>query len=333
MLGPAVGVALGATLVLAACGASDGMPDGAGSGGGTSDGGASGGTSSGGEGSSGAGTGGATSTSILPTDTQADYQLGGSYDPPAGVGIVARDSSEYPAEGLYSICYVNGFQSQPQDADFWLEEHPDLLLRYPSSADGTSGTDGSDGADGASSDGTDSDGAKAGEPVIDANWPDEMIFDTSTEAKRAGIADVIGETIAQCAERGFDAVEFDNLDSWSRTSGALTLDDSIALAELLVGRSSELGLASGQKNSAELGTRGRDEAGFVFAVSEECAAFDECSAYTDVYGDNVIDIEYTDEVDVDFDELCADPERIPLTILRDRNLVTPNDPDYVYEAC
>jgi hypothetical protein len=285
----ALGIALSAAVLLAGCGAS------------TSD-----GTASGGE------------TQTLPTGTQADYQLGGSYDPPAGVGIVARDSSEYPAEGLYSICYVNGFQSQPQEAELWLEEYPELLLRYGNGSDGS---------------GTGSGETDAGEPVVDTNWPDEMIFDTSTEAKRVAIADVIGETVAQCAERGFDAVEFDNLDSWSRTDGALTLDDSIALATLLVSRSSELGLAAGQKNSAELGARGRDEAGFVFAVSEECAAFDECAAYSDVYGSNVIDIEYTDEVDVDFAELCADPSHLPLTILRDRDLVTPDSSEYVYQSC
>lgn len=249
----------------------------------------------------------------LPGGVNADYQLGGSYDPPEGVGIVARDSSEYPADGIYSICYVNGFQSQPQEADFWLSEHPDLLLRY-------------------------TEGDSVGEPVIDANWPDEMIFDTSTATKREGIAAVIGETITQCGERGFDAVEFDNLDSWSRTSGALTLDDSIALASLLVDVAAASDLAAGQKNSAELGTRGRDEAGFRFAVAEECAIFDECGAYSDVYGDDVIDIEYTDsfgadEVDAAFADICASDSRIPLTILRDRDLTTPDSAEYVYEAC
>ncbi|PRY67868.1 glycosyl hydrolase family 114 [Glaciihabitans tibetensis] len=257
-------------------------------------------------------------TRTLPTDVQADYQLGGSYEPPAGVGLVVRDSGDYPAEGMYSICYVNGFQTQPQDAAVWLAEHPELILW-----EGGGRAEGVDGA---------------GQPVIDPNWPDEMILDTSTESNRTAIAEVIGETIAQCGERGFDAVEFDNLDSWSRSSGALTLDDSIALATLLVDKAADAGLAAGQKNSAELATRGRDEAGFLFAIAEECAAFDECDAYSDVYGTNVIDIEYletkyADEMDVAFAEVCADPSSIPLTTLRDRDLVTPDNPDYVFDAC
>jgi hypothetical protein len=64
----------------------------------------------------------------LPTDGIVDYQLGGAYDPPDGTTIVARDSTEQPAAVLYSICYLNGFQTQPQDADWWRASHPDLLL-------------------------------------------------------------------------------------------------------------------------------------------------------------------------------------------------------------
>jgi len=40
-----------------------------------------------------------------------DYQLGGAYDPPAGVDIVVRDSTDEPAAGVYSVCYLNGFQT------------------------------------------------------------------------------------------------------------------------------------------------------------------------------------------------------------------------------
>ena len=65
----------------------------------------------------------------LPTTGRVDYQLGGAYAPPKDVTIVARDSTDPPLEGVYSICYLNGFQTQPQQADFWLNEHPDLVLR------------------------------------------------------------------------------------------------------------------------------------------------------------------------------------------------------------
>ena len=232
-----------------------------------------------------------------------DYQLGGGYPPAAGVGGVARDSTDEPAAGLYSICYVNGFQSQPADRDRWLADDPDLVVQ------------------------------RDGEPVIDENWPDELILDASTPEKRDRIAAVMADTLDACADKGFDAIEIDNLDSYSRSEGALTIDDAIALATLYARTAHAAGLAIGQKNAAELGGRGRDDVGFDFAVAEECHRFDECGLYTAVYGDRVVDIEYSDDLRGDFAGVCADPQVPASTILRDRDLTLPGDPAYVFEAC
>jgi hypothetical protein len=235
---------------------------------------------------------------LPPAGGAFDYQLGGSYDPPAGVEVVARDSTEKPAEGVYNICYVNGFQTQPGDAGFWLDQHPGLVLRDAE-----------------------------GEPVADPGWPDEYLLDTSGSASRDAIAGILAEVTAGCSDAGFDAVEFDNLDSWTRSGGALTLDDNLALARELVLAAHEAGLAAAQKNSAGESERFRDEVGFDFAVTEECARYDECSDYTDAYGDLVFDIEYSAEFLVD---ACA---TVASAILRDRDLTTPDDPAYVFEGC
>jgi len=64
-----------------------------------------------------------------PTGTDFDYQLGGKAPLPANVGIVVRDRSAKPAKHAYSICYVNGFQTQPDEKRFWRHGHPRLLLR------------------------------------------------------------------------------------------------------------------------------------------------------------------------------------------------------------
>jgi hypothetical protein len=240
----------------------------------------------------------------LPTGVGVDYQLGGGYDPADGVEIVARDSTDSAAEGLYSICYVNAFQTQPQEANRWISERAELLLRDTN-----------------------------GDPVIDPGWPDEMILDISTTGNRVAIADVFGDTIAGCASDGFDAVEFDNLDAWTRTDGALSEQNSIEMATTLVDIAHAEGLAAGQKNSAELGERGRDEIGFDFAITEECAQFDECDAFRNVYKDAVIDIEYTDALDRPFSEICDDPATPDMTVLRDRDLQTPDSPEYVFEHC
>ncbi len=235
----------------------------------------------------------------FPAGAVADYQLGGAYPPPAGVTVVTRDSLEAPASGLYSICYVNGFQTQP-GADW-----PDDLVVLDA----------------------------AGDRVVDPNWPDENIIDISTAEKRSQAAERLFPAIDGCGDKGFDAVEFDNLDSYTRSGGVLTLDDAVAFATLLVDRAHAEGLAAGQKNTGELGTRGRDDIGFDFAVVEECDQFEECASFTDVYGERVIDIEYTDELRRPFDEVCADAATPSSTILRDRDLTPEGSADYVYEHC
>lgn len=235
----------------------------------------------------------------LPADAVPDYQLGGGYDPAPGVTVVARDSTDDPAPGLYSICYVNGFQTQPG------AEWPDELLLHEAS----------------------------GALLVDPGWPDEHLFDLSTAANRDAVARMLVPTIEGCAADGFQAVEFDNLDSYTRSHDAFTLDDAVAFATQLVASAHAVGLAAGQKNTSELGQRGRDEIGFDFAVTEECHRFDECAAYTDVFGDQVIDIEYTDDLRGSFAEVCADPQTPHATVLRDRDLAPAGDPGHVDDNC
>ena len=240
----------------------------------------------------------------LPTSGRPDYQLGGGYTPPSGVTIVERDSTDRPAAGRYSICYVNGFQTQPEDADAWLDDHSSAVLR-------------------------DDDG----DPVSDPGWPDEMLLDTRTQAKRAEIVKVLTTSIARCADRGFDAVEFDNLDSWTRSGKRLTRSGNLALATALVRLGHEHGLAVGQKNTPQLGKAGRQSTGFDFVVAEECVQYDECSAYTAAYGERVIDVEYADTLGRSWASVCRLRDRPAMTILRDRDLVTPASDEYVFEHC
>ncbi len=121
-----------------------------------------------------------------------DYQLGGAYEPAPEVQLVARDRTDAPADGLYSICYINGFQTQPGEQELW---PADTLLTI------------------------------GGELVFDSDWPDEVLLDTSTNAKREAVLGIVGPWIEGCARDGFDAVEFDNLDSFTRSHGVLTIDD------------------------------------------------------------------------------------------------------------
>ena len=240
----------------------------------------------------------------LPTSGRPDYQLGGGYGPARGVTIVERDSTDRPAAGKYSICYVNGFQTQPGSLAAWKRSAPSALLRDA-----------------------------AGKVVADPGWPDEVLLDTRTAARRAAITTVLTTSVARCADRGFDAVEFDNLDSWTRSGGRLTRAGNLALAAALVRVGHEHGLAVGQKNTPQLGKSGRQTTGFDFVVAEECVQYQECSAYTAAYGKRVIDVEYADTLDRSWSSVCALRDRPAMTILRDRDLVTPSDEAYVFEHC
>lgn len=236
---------------------------------------------------------------LPPANAQFDYQLGGAYDPPVGVMVVARDRTATPVAGLYNICYVNGFQTQPDEANWWLTQHPDLILR-----DGN------------------------GDPVIDPDWPDEMLLDITTPQKRSAIAAIVGGWIAGCAADGYRAVEIDNLDTYSRSKGKITVEDAVAMIRLLADAAHAAGLAIGQKNAADLSSR-RAETALDFVVAEECNQYDECGDYTASYGDLVFVIEYKDGP---FQKGCLDFPQLSI-IRRDLMLTVPGDPDYRYDAC
>ncbi|KQW05993.1 hypothetical protein ASC66_12715 [Leifsonia sp. Root4] len=250
----------------------------------------------------------ATAVRLPPSSGGFDYQLGGAYAPSEAAAVVVRDVTAEPLPGAYNICYVNGFQTQPGEAELWTEQRGELLLR-------------------------DGDGAV----VIDPNWPDEYILDPSSESSRLAIFAILAPLISECAEKGFDAVDLDNLDIASRftdaASGRVTQAGVFALAGMYVRRAHEEGLAIGQKNAAEMADVGRREIGFDFAVAEGCAAYGECAAYRDVYGEHVLQIEYTDNLPTGFDVVCASADRAPLTILRDRPLATPDRAGYAYGQC
>jgi hypothetical protein len=235
---------------------------------------------------------------LPPADGGLDYQLGGAYPPPDGVEIVSRDRNASPADGLYNICYVNGFQAQEDEADWWLSEHPDLVLRDNN-----------------------------GDPVIDQDW-NEMLLDTSTADKRMALAEIVGGWISGCGDAGFDAVEIDNLDSYSRSNGLLDQDGAVGLMALLSASAHADGMAIAQKNSTELVGR-QAEMGTDFVVAEECSRYSECGDYIDAYGDAVLMIEYRQN---DFTQGCSDwPDHS--IVLRDLDLVTPQNGAYVYDAC
>ncbi|GAA0553782.1 endo alpha-1,4 polygalactosaminidase [Paractinoplanes ferrugineus] len=235
-----------------------------------------------------------------PADASFDYQIGAPYAPPSGVTVVSRDHDAAAAPGLYNICYVNAFQAQTAAATWWKTNHADLLLRD-----------------------------RNGKLVVDPDW-NEILLDYSTAAKRSALTGIVGEWISQCAGKGFKGLEPDNLDAYTRSKGLLTKTQALAYAKALSTFAHGRGLAVGQKNTADLSTADARQAGFDFAVAEECADYDECQNYTATYGNNVIVIEYSA---AGFTKACRTYGSKLSVVLRDVDVTAPGSGSYTFKTC
>ena len=283
--------------------------------------------------------------SFLP-NAQFDYQINGGYPPKSGVRVVSRDVKDAPAGLGYDICYINGFQTQPDESGSdgqpiegtskWFAENASrkqLLLPNPTPEYPTA-----------------TENQQYSKPYyVDPGWPDEIIFDLRTDANRTALAAIVGKQIQTCADKKFDAVEVDNLDSFTRaytnladrklaregkepTAGAPTLmskSDALAFATLLIRKAHGLNLAIAQKNTAELEEEGK-AAGFDLAVVEECGATTECADYASVWDGNWVDIEYTA---TGFSKACASVKSAISVVQRDKEVTKEGSAGYVYAEC
>lgn len=139
-----------------------------------------------------------------------------------------------------------------------------------------------------------------GEPLDD--WPGERWLDIRQVDL---LLPIMIARIEECAAKGFDAIDPDNLDGWQAGTGfalepAHTLTYLRALSEVAHSR----GLAIGLKNAVELIPEA--EPLVEFAVNEECLAYAECVAYEPMLaaGKAVFHVEYTGRIA----DICA---RVP----------------------
>lgn len=232
-----------------------------------------------------------------PVNGQFDYQIGGAYTPLPSVAIVDRDRHDPPVAGKYNVCYVNAFQTQSEEASWWKANHSDLLLHDSS-----------------------------GGLVIDSAW-NEILLDTSTQAKREALLAIIGPWIDGCAASGYAGLEPDNLDSYTRSKGYLTAGENLAFAAMLTNRAHADNLAVAQKNASELNTT---TVPFDFAITEECQRYRECELFTSQYGQHVIEIEYRN---TPFNNACAARGATISIIRRDVEVVPLGEAGYVYKWC
>ncbi|MFB9375820.1 endo alpha-1,4 polygalactosaminidase [Kineococcus gynurae] len=150
-----------------------------------------------------------------------------------------------------------------------------------------------------------------GEPLPE--WPDERWLDVRRW-------DLVGPPLLrrfdECRDKGFDAVEADNVDAWVNDSGFdLTAEDQLRFVRRLADAAHERGLAFGLKNDLDQVTDLVDDVDF--AVVEECARYDECDRLAPLVaaGKAVLHVEYRDGDDrLDDEEFCrlTDPAADPV---------------------
>jgi hypothetical protein len=220
--------------------------------------------------------------------------------PPVGAGFDYQIGGGYPLPagvsvvsrdwrdrpaGAYAVCYVNAFQAQP--GEHWPRS---LVL-----------------------------------PLEDPDWPGEFAIDISTGRSRARATRHVERRLRRCAAKGFRAVEYDNLDSWTRYPTApFGRSDSVAYAKRLIRAAHRHGLAAAQKNTVELNGR---RLGFDFAIAEECGRWRECAGYKRMYGQHVLAIEYRRR---DMRRTCRVFRSV---VLRDVDVSVPSAAGYRFGSC
>jgi hypothetical protein len=242
--------------------------------------------------------------SHVPPNAGFDYQIGGDYPLPEGVSVVSRDwfAGDPAPEPAYSICYINAFQTQP---DIPGVDRPDERRNWPRRLVLTEAGD-------------------------DPNWEGEYPIDLRSARKRRAAAAWVGRMIDGCADKGYRAVEYDNLDAWTRFDGPFGKPETLDYAHRITRYAHRRGLAVGQKNTVELTVKQVRRVGFDFAVVESCGRYDECERYRRAHGDRVLAIEYRRK---DFAATCAAVGDEIAVVLRDRAVSTPRSDAYVFDAC
>lgn len=124
--------------------------------------------------------------------------------------------------------------------------------------------------------------------------------------------------IQDCADKGFDAVEPDNIDAYSNDSGFnLSAEDQLAYNKALANAAHEAGLSIALKNDVE--QVAELEPYFDFAINEECFQWNECKAYRPFVeeGKAVLNVEYNRRFD------CDRAEELGLTSMQKRLALGP----------
>jgi hypothetical protein len=159
-------------------------------------------------------------------------------------------------------------------------------------------------------------------------WPGEQWVDVRQQSVLLPI--MKHRFVDWCSNKGFDAIEPDNLDGWANSPGfPFTEADNISYDLAVAALGHSLGLSVGLKNLPQ--NAASMEPSFDWALDEQCFQYGECDGYTTSFlakGKAVWDVEYTTAPS------CAQAGTAHLNAQqRDLNLVAPGVSGYSYQPC
>lgn len=143
-------------------------------------------------------------------------------------------------------------------------------------------------------------------------WEGERWLDIR---RLAELEPLMAKRIDMCRDKGFDAVEPDNMDAYRNTSGfPLTAEDQLRYNRLIAKLAHDRGLAVGLKN--DLDQIPQLVGDFDFAVNEQCAQYRECEKLTPFIdaGKAVFHVEY----ELPASRFCARSRELELSSLQKR---------------
>ena len=241
-----------------------------------------------------------------------DYQIGAgdgaSISLPNGANLIDVDGfttsatrvAQLKAQGAYTLCYIDAGSYEPGRPDS--ASYPSYLKLQQ-----------------------------------DPNWPAEYFLDVTDVFKPNSIlATILRNRFQMCKDKGFDALDPDNLQNDENVSGGkITTQQQIDFNGWVADEAHKIGLAAFQKNGPDKILL-KDRTGLMMVekfdgiVNEECQQFGECSSLNEYVnrGKPALNIEYIINPD------CTLSDQLNInTIRRDLGLSAPNNPAYKRVAC
>lgn len=256
-----------------------------------------------------------TGIKLPPTGPIAwDWQIGASGDSaisvPAGAKLIDLDGfgtsaakvAELKSKGYYTVCYINAGSWEPWRPD--AAQYPNYLKIQQ-----------------------------------DPDWPEEYFLDVSDVFKSgSALAPILQARFKMCKDKGFDALEPDNLQNDENVSGGkVTTQQQIDFNGWVADQAHAAGLAVFQKNGPDKVLL-KDRTGkmmvekFDGILNEECQAYSECGPLAEYTkrGKLALNVEYKSSLTLN----CANFASLGVSSMkRDLDLVTPTMSGYLRQSC